>query len=94
MIEDDLRRLDERSLDHSLDQLETDVWRGVASRARQRGAARRVTSCQGVVMVLALLGSTAVGISMSRPGSPTNARVVLATGSELMPSHLLLGERP
>jgi hypothetical protein len=94
MIDNDLRQLDERALDHSLDHLEADIWRGVAAYARQREAARRVASFQGVVIVLALLGSAAVGVNMARPGSPAGDPVVLASGAELMPSHLLLGERP
>ena len=94
MIEDDINQLDERALDHPLDRLETDVWRGVATRARQRGAARRVTSFQGVLMVLALFGSVAVGINMAQPARAASSRMALSTGSELMPSNLLLGERP
>jgi hypothetical protein len=94
MFEDDIRRLDERGLDCSLDRLETDVWLGVAARARQRQAARRVTSFQGIVMALALLGSVAAGISVARPRTATSHSAVLATGFELMPSNLLLGRAP
>lgn len=93
MIEDDLRQLEQRALDHALDQLETDVWRGVAARAQQRGVVRRVTSLQSVVMVLALFGSVAAGINVARPSAVTRSPAILATGSELMPSSLLLGER-
>ena len=55
MIDDDMNRLDERALDHSLSRLESDIWTGVAVRARQREAARRTTSFQGVIMIFALL---------------------------------------
>ena len=91
MIEDDLHQLDQRPLDRSLDMLEADIWRGVAARALKRQAARKVASFQCVVMVSALIGSVAVGISIGRPGPTEVAAVVLATGSELMPSSLLLG---
>jgi hypothetical protein len=94
MLEDDIRQLDERALDCSLDRLETDIWLGVAARARQRQAARRVTSCQGIVLALALLGSVAAGISVARSGAATSTYAVLATGFELMPSNLLLGHAP
>ena len=94
MIDDDLRQLDERALDHALDQLETDIWRGIAARARQRGAARRVNSFQGVVMVLALVGSVAAGINMAGPAHASSVQLALSTGFELMPSTLLLGEHP
>jgi hypothetical protein len=94
MFENDIRELDERALDHSLDQLEADIWRGVAARNRQRQTARRVTSFQGCVMALGLLGSVAAGISLARSGGATGAESVLTAGSELMPSSLLLGERP
>lgn len=94
MFEDDIRQLDERALDCSLDRLETDIWLGVAARARQRQTARRVTSFQGVVMALALLVSVAAGIGAARPRAATSHYAVLATGFELMPSNLLLSYAP
>jgi hypothetical protein len=92
MIDDDLRRLDEVGVDRPLDRLEADVWRGVAARTQQRAAARRLTSFQSVLMALALLGSVAAGVNVARPSR--GAHAVLTTGTELMPSNLLLGERP
>jgi hypothetical protein len=92
MIDDDMRRLDERARDHSLSRLESDIWTGVDARARQRAAARRVTSLQGVIMVVALLGSAAAGLNMVRPGEVAAGAGLLASGVELMPSSLLLGE--
>jgi hypothetical protein len=92
MIDDDIHRLDERALDHSLSRLEADIWKGVAARAGQREAARRMTTLQGAIMVVALLGSAAAGFNVGRPaGASTSA--LLASGVELMPSSLLLGER-
>ena len=92
MIEDDIRQLDQRPLDLSLGTLEADIWRRVAARALKRQAARKVASFQCIVMVCALFGSIAAGISVGRPGRAAGAATVLATGSELMPSSLLLGE--
>lgn len=92
MIEDDIHQLDQRPLDRSLDMLEADIWRGVAARTLKHKAARKMASVQCIVMVCALFGSVAAGVSVARPGSTEGAAMVLATGSELMPSSLLLGE--
>ena len=92
MIEDDIRQLDLRPPDRSLELLEADIWRGVAARALKRQVARKIASFQCVVLVCALFGSIAAGISVGRPGRAAGAAVALATGSELMPSSLLLGE--
>jgi hypothetical protein len=91
MIDDDLRQLNEGALDHSLDGLESDIWAGLAARSGNRAAARQRASFQSVVMVLALIGSIAVGINATRPAGPARDRVVLALGMELTPSSLLLG---
>jgi hypothetical protein len=91
MIDDDLRQLNEGALDHSLDGLESDIWAGLAARGRNRAAARKRVSFQSVVMVLALIGSVAVGINATRPAGPAHGRVVLTLGMELTPSSLLLG---
>ncbi len=92
MIEDDIHELDQCPLDRSLDLLEADIWRGVTARALSHQADRKVASIQCIVMVCALFGSVAAGISVVRP-SRTAGAAVLATGSELMPSSLLLRER-
>lgn len=93
MIDDDLHELDEREPSHSLDRLEADIWRGVAARARQRAAARRTTSFQSVILVFALLGSAAAGLSVVRPAGALAGVALFNSGIELMPSSLLLGER-
>lgn len=94
MIDNDIRRLDDRDLDRSLDQLESDIWRGVAARSRERAVARKVNILQGVVMGIALLGSIGAGIRITRPAGAPVSLATLTTGSELMPSTLLLGEHP
>jgi hypothetical protein len=91
MIDDDLRQLNEGALDHSLDGLEADIWAALAVRGRNRAAVRKRVSFQSVIMVLALVGSVAVGINATRPAGPARGRVVLALGMELTPSSLLLG---
>jgi hypothetical protein len=91
MIDNDLRRLNEGTLDHSLDALESDIWAGLAVRDQNRAVARRRVSVQSVVMVLALIGSIAIGIHATRFAWPARDRAVLALGLELAPSSLLLG---
>jgi len=90
MIDHDLRRLNDGALDHSLAELETDVWRRLDVRTRDRGAALRRVSFQGVVMVLALIGSVAGGINATRFSAP-RGHATLGLGMELTPSSLLLG---
>ena len=92
MIDDDIRQLDQRERDHSLSQLESDIWRGVAARARRREATRRITSFQGVIVVFALFGSAAAGLRIVQPVDTPSAVGVLASGIDLMPSSLLLGQ--
>jgi hypothetical protein len=91
MLDDDLRRLNEGALDHSLDGLESDIWARLAARSQNRAVARRRVSLQSVVMVLALVGSIAIGIHSTRLAGPPRGRAVLALGLELAPSSLLLG---
>ena len=91
MIEDDIHQLDQRPLDRSLESLEADIWRGVAARALKRQAGRKVVSFQCVVMICALFGSVVAGISVGRPSHTEGPAWAFATGSELMPSSLLLG---
>ncbi|MEO8467207.1 MAG: hypothetical protein ABI640_17905 [Gammaproteobacteria bacterium] len=92
MIDDDMRRLDEGERNHSLNRLESDIWTGVDARARQRAAARRIVSFQGAIMIVALLGSAAAGLSTVRPADGMAGAGLIASGVELMPSSLLLGE--
>ncbi len=94
MIDDDLRRLGELKLDRSLERLEADIWRRLAVRSQNRAAVRRRASLQGVVMVFALVGSVVIGITATRTHAPTRYEAMLAMGSELTPSTLLLGSPP
>ena len=92
MIDDDLRQLNERPLDHPLQALERDIWHGLALRLRDRAVMRRQVSLQGAVMALSLIVSVAIGIYATRAGGGARAHAVLITsGLELAPSSLLLG---
>jgi hypothetical protein len=94
MLDKDLRQLSEAGLDRTLDSLESDIWRRLAVRSRHRAEARRRVSLQSVVMIVGLMGSIAGGIHAARPAACAHGRAVLALGSELAPSSLLLGRDP
>ena len=91
MLDEDLRRLGKTVVDHSLDGLEADVWRHLAERSQIRKVARRRASLQGILMIVAFVGSAAMGINSARSPTPANGPLLLAFGSELTPSSLLLG---
>jgi hypothetical protein len=91
MIERDIRQLDERGSSHALDHLEADIWHGVAARAVQRADVRRMRTLQAGMLGLVFFGSVSVGLSVARPDN--RATAAIATGSELFPSTLLLGEQ-
>ena len=91
MIDDELRQLNERPLDHSLQALESDIWHGLARRLRDRAVVRRQVSLQGAVMALSLIVSIATGIHATRAAGAARAHAGLITsGLELAPSSLLL----
>ncbi len=90
MIDDDLRQLNDRPLERSLQSLESEVWSGLARRAEQRAVARGRLSVQGAVMGLALVVSIAMGLRATRQAEHP-AGPVMAFGLELTPSSLLLG---
>jgi hypothetical protein len=91
MIDHYLRKINGAVIDRSLDDLESDVWRGVAGRERARSAARKRVSAQGVILLVALIGSIAVGILSSRTAGLAHGHLVLPLGVGLTPSSLLLG---
>jgi len=95
MIDEDLRKLSNAGLDRTLDGLESDIWRRLAVRSRTRAAARKRVSLQSVLMLVGLVGSVAGGINAARLAPPAaHGQAVLAFGSELAPSSLLLGKDP
>ncbi len=94
MIDEDLRNLSNAGLDRTLDGLESDFWRRLAVRSRTRAAARKRFSLHSVLMLVGLVGSVAVGINSAHLAPAVHGRAVLAFGSELAPSSLLLGKAP
>ncbi len=93
-IEAHLRKLSEQDGDRILTGLETDIWAGVAARAKAREASRWIISCQAAVMVVAVIGSAAIGVHFATP--PASSSQVLSSFSSRIafaPSTLLLGSR-
>lgn len=91
MIDDPLRQLENRALDHSLESLESDIWSGLALRVRHRTMARRRVYFQGAVMALSLIVSIAIGSHATRLAKASRGHALFALGLELAPSSLLLG---
>lgn len=88
MLENDISRLNARER-FDLDGLEADIWRR-ERRVMARRAARRVASCQALVLLLAVAGSGAAGAAMAAQFAPPSTFVA---EENLAPSHLLLGVR-
>ena len=91
MIDDDLTQLNDRASDHSLEALESDIWAGLALRIRHRAMTRRRVSFQSAVMALSLIVSIAIGIHATRAAGAARGSPIFASGLELAPSSLLLG---
>lgn len=94
MIDDELRKLSEAELDRSLEHLESDIWRRLAVRSQSRAAVRRRASLGTVVMAVAVVGSVTIGITATRSHASIRVQEMLAFGSELTPSSLLLRSAP
>ena len=92
MIDEALRKLSNAAFDRALDGLESDIWRRLAVRSRERAAALNRVSLQSVLMLVGLVGSVAVGIYAACLAPAAHGRTVLAFGSGLAPSSLLLGK--
>ena len=90
MIENDIRKLDDRVLTCLLDSLEADIWAGVATRTDANRRARLLYSCQTVVLALGLIGSVAAGTLAASSDSP-NKLIALAATPDLAPSSRLIG---
>ena len=89
MLENDISHLNacERV---NLEGLETDIWRRERHIRALRTASRMLASWQGVVLVLAVVASAAMGAAMTarQPQPPS-----FVAAERLAPSSLLLGPR-
>lgn len=72
----------------NLDGLEADIWRRERHLAALRAASRFIASGQGLILLLAVMLSVAIGISAASKIAKPMAPLV---GDSLAPSTLLLG---
>lgn len=93
MIDADIHRLTTQEFMPALDQLETDIWAGVAHRAAGRQQLRRVVGRQAAVMVAAVIASVATGFLWATSSELAYSGAHVVAGAELAPSHLLFGAR-
>lgn len=91
MIEKDIQKLLDRDSAFDLRRLEADVWKREANVSATQRANRLLASWQAAVIVFAVFGSAAAGISTARSAASTHPSNLLASGEELAPSSLLFG---
>ena len=89
MTDDMIGRLAARDGDRSLDHLEQDIW----ERERSFKANRRLISCQGLVLSLAVLLSAAGGATAARAVPPPVTDWFGGIGQSA-PATLLFGTEP
>lgn len=77
--------------DRSLDQLEADVWAGVAARAQDRRRGAVLAGGQLILMALALAGSLTVGSAAVAAKERQHTDFALLSSADLAPSTLLIG---
>jgi hypothetical protein len=87
MLENDISRLNARER-VNLDGLEADIWRRERHVRARQAASRMLASWQGFVLVLAVVGSAAMGAAVTVPLAQPSSFVA---EEGLAPSNLLLG---
>ena len=93
MIDDTLERLQARDRDNRLGRLEHDIWERELSVRTASAANRRLASCQGLVLSLAVLVSAVGGASVAR-AVPPPATDWFGGTSQSAPATLLFGAYP
>lgn len=77
--------------DRSLDQLEADIWAGVAARAQDRRRGAVLAGGQLMLMALALAGSLSVGSAAVGTKARQSDTFAVLSSADLAPSALLIG---
>lgn len=93
MIDMDLKTLAEQPPDHSLDQLEMEIWPEVDRQQRAQRATHRLLALQAVVLIVAAVGSLVAGEHQAR-GVRGGSLEVFSPQMPLSVSTLLMGNRP
>ncbi len=70
MLDTDLQKLAHLDPDRPLDNLNIDIWAGVAAREQSRSLAKLIAASQAFVLVCALIGGVAAGVHRSVAGPP------------------------
>ncbi len=78
--------------DRSLERLESQVWQQVSERLHARAAARRRASVQGLIMLMAFIGSIGFGINATHHRQASSGAEDLSLALNLAPSSLLLSQ--
>lgn len=92
MLQDNLDRLAKLAIDHSLADLEADIWRGVEARTSERRAYAGAFAAQVAILALGTVGSVAVGHRWATSHEPTSRASVFSPYTRLAASTLLEGE--
>jgi hypothetical protein len=93
MIDTDLSKLAEAPPDHALEELEARIWVGVARRQAQGRIERRLLALQGLVLVVALIGSMIAG-QHQRALEQAGSLDIFSPHMPLTASTLLVGNAP
>ena len=93
MIDTDLNELADEPPDRSLEQLEAQIWAGVAIREQAMRATRRLVALQGVLVLAALIGGFIAGHYWSEI-QPDRSLDAFSSRMPLSASTLLAGNRP
>jgi hypothetical protein len=91
MDDQELRTLLAQEPDVLLDRLESDIWAGVAAQRRARRTAAQATAWEAALLVVAVFASAAAGAAMATHAQAESHPSMLAVGTNLAPSTLLLG---
>jgi hypothetical protein len=92
MIETDLKKLADQSVDHPLDKLNADIWTRVAARERARSLSKLLVASQALVLTLALSGSVIAGLHWSTASAPEDVGI-FSPRSTWVASTLLIGDQ-
>jgi hypothetical protein len=91
MIDDDLRKLNDRDLRRSLDGLQRDIWAGVDARITANRQSRLIISAQAAVFAIGIVTSAAAGMHFAPAQDSPSTLNVFSPRADLAPAFRLLG---
>lgn len=91
MIDDELRKLNDRAIRRPLDGLERDIWAGVEARVIANRQSRLIMSAQAAVFAIGIVTSAAAGIHFAPDQDSRSTLNVFSPRADLAPAFLLLG---